>query len=66
MKSFVKNSDEKPSFHAGKKINYFKDDLRIYSQIDDKNFKEPVKTKRTNNRRGEDIDDILQNLNPLK
>lgn len=60
--------DEKPTFHAGKKINYFKDDLKIYSQVDDKNYKEPVKASnsRANNSRDEDIVDILQNLNPLK
>ena len=65
----MKRTNEKPSFHAGKKINYFKDDLKIYSQIGTENAKVSVKSEnsRANTTRAdEDIADILETLNPLK
>ena len=32
LKSLTKTAEAKPSFHAGKKITYYKDDLKIYSK----------------------------------
>ena len=29
-----KNADTKPNFQAGKRLNYFKDDLKVYGPVD--------------------------------
>ena len=61
----MKSSESKPNFHAGKKVNYYKDDLKIYSQTggDEKSSKPSLNISIANTSRNEDV---LSNINPLK
>jgi len=71
-----KNGEVKPSFHAGKKVNYFKDDLKVYSPVEQEaaasnagsNSLVLSRVAGLNSSRastGRD-EDLLKNLNPLK
>ncbi len=65
-------NDGKPSFQAGKKVNYFKEDLKVYGPAESATGSENaslvskmagLNSSRTSTSRDEDL---LKNLNPLK